>query len=291
MHESNIKTHFDGLKPLVAHIHSNHPTQEELYQIIRDSKVLSGGDYLELHIMTNRGKLYIGRWCGGYMITFPLNEDNCYQPRFRKDIEKKVADWICKEWNHLCWNDFHYTSPAAFKGDNPKTLDEACVYFRNLRSSNNWNQDIKEYVTQRFLDLTFEEAKNFANKLNMPFNRLYISSSFGPLLAYTDGQGKIILNTNCLFQDADTIRQILVHELCQHVSLKQGSVLCKAKEDSMLQLGLIPRPCAYSDKLIHLLGIVFPTGKYCPGYDFENPFYHDTPGHTFMDKVSIGTRE
>ena len=266
------------------------PSPEDLSLIIRESKVLSGGDLTRMYVKTKTGDLFIARDSCGCAIGFPQNKDNAYKLTFSKDVDKKVADWICKEWEHLSWADFHYTSPAEYTGNDPQTLDELCAFYRRLRMSDIWNQEVKSMVARRFLDFIFEEASTFAQKLNMPFHTLHLFSPPGRRLASTDCAGKITFNAHKLHQDADTIRQIIVHELCHSVIMGHGKRFSKTMEEAMLTLGLIPRPCAFSDKLCNWGGVNFPTGSYCPGYDFEDTDSKDTPEHPYMDKTSLWRR-
>ena len=123
----------------------------------------------------------------------------------------------------------------------------------------------------QILDMIFEESCLLSRKLEMPFRRLHLySASRLGTVASTDCGGGISYNAFYLFEDAESIRQTLVHELCHSVVSGHGRTFSKVLEDSLLSLGFISRPCAYSDKLYdpYDFGARFPYGKYCPGYDF-----------------------
>ena len=249
-------------------IQTDRPSPEELARIIRESGIKPGEGCNRLYIKTLNGFLDVKTLWGGYKICFP---DNCnhYNLNYKKDADKKVAEWICKEWDHLCWNDFRYVSPSEFTGTNPQTLDELCVFHRNLRQKPRVYRAEKEMVASRFLDLIFAQAKKYADILGMPFHKLHLFTSKGLYIAWTNFSGAITYNANYLYDDADSIRQTLVHELCHSVKHGHGKEFSRVMEEAMLTLKLISRPCAYSDKLINWMsGARFPTGKYCPGYDF-----------------------
>ena len=282
---------FREVRHLEVTLKCDKPSPEDLAKIIRESKVLSGGYYTRMYVKTKTGDLLIAKdWKGGTLIWFPLNE-NKYKLTFSKDVDKKNAEWICKEWEHFSWADIHYSSPAEYAGNDPQTLDELCVYYRRLRRTNHWDQEVKNKVAQLFLDLIFEEATIFAQKLNMPFHTLHLFSSRSrTTIASTNCEGLITFNAHRLHQDADSIRFEIVHELCHSVSGGHGRDFNKAMEEAMLFLGLITRPCAFSNKLCNWNGVRFPTGNYCPGYDFEDRDSEDTPEQPFMDKTSLWKR-
>ncbi|MBQ9310146.1 MAG: hypothetical protein IJ222_04700 [Bacteroidales bacterium] len=62
----------------------------------------------------------------GYEISFPENRYKLYKLRYTKEPDRRIAEWIHKEWEHLCWTDFHYIQPPDYNGYTPETLDELC---------------------------------------------------------------------------------------------------------------------------------------------------------------------
>ena len=252
---------------VVVELQCKKPAQEDLFKIIRDYGIKREEEYWGLCIKTQVGKLLIrGAIWVGYELYLPDN-CNCYKMRVSKEVDKKMAEWICKEWEHLSWMDFHYVTPPEYNGNDPQTLDELCVYYRALRQHINVSDEEKKKVARRFLDLMFEETKTYAAVLDMPFNKLRLFSAMRNN-AVTNGQGSITYNPHIFYHDADSIRAVLVHELCHSVELGHGKRFSIANEEAMLTLGLIPRPCAYSEKLSVNNGPRFPIGQHCPGYDF-----------------------
>ena len=234
------------------------------------------------------GKLSISSLWGGPEIIFP-NNCNSYKLPHTRHIENRTAEWICKEWEHLCWTDFHYIQPREYDGDDPQTLDELCVYFRNLRQKPRVSKAEKERTLKLFLNLIFEEATVYAEKLNMPFHSLHLQSlSSMNVLAKTDGCGIITYNVHKLFYDADSIRHTLVHELCHSVVKGHGKEFSKVMEESMLALEFIPRPCSYSARLYESMhsGARFPLGIYCPGYHWLTGLKGEFD-NCFMPKASL----
>ena len=247
---------------VIVELQCKKPAQEDLSKIIRDYEIYP------LCIKTQVGNLLIRRsiFGGGYELWFP---DNCnrYKMRVSKEVDKKIAEWIFREWEHLCWTEFHYLTPQEYKGDDPQTLDDLCVYYRALRQQINVPNEEKKKVARRFLDLMFEGTKKYALVLDMPFKKFHLFSAMVNR-AVTNGQGSITFNSHSLYDNADSIRAVLVHELCHSVVWGHGKRFSKVMEESMLTLGLIPRPCAYSEKLCENNGAGFPIGRDCPGYDF-----------------------
>ena len=291
----------DIIGPESAYISSGKPSEDDLIWLSNESGVLRDGGITRLSIKTNNGVLYISVSQGRVIIRFPHN-CNAYKRDFAKHTGRITAEWICKEWDHLSWTDFHYTPPQDYFGNDPKTLDELCVFFKNLRHKRRVSRLEKEFVINRFLELMYEEAKVFAEKLNMPFHSLRLLS-IGSLskIANTDGHGTITYNVNRMYQDADTIRQVLVHELCHSIRSDHGNEFSKVMEESMISLGLISRPCSYStyldmsDKTSGAIlpdgsGARFPTGKYCPGYNFFT-FIKGEFDNRFLPKTSLWKRD
>ena len=239
---------------------------------MRESGFFKDGQLRTINIQTPPGTLSIkNALMSGYEISFPENRYNLYKLRYTKEPDRRIAEWIHKEWEHLCWNDFHYIQPPDYNGDNPETLDELCVYYKKCRTAGPLSNIEKKKFAGLFLDMIFEEACLLSRKLEMPFRRLHLySASRLGTVASTDCGGGISYNAFHLFEDAESIRQTLVHELCHSVVSGHGRVFSKILEDSLLSLGFISRPCAFSDKLYDKYdqGARFPYGKYCPGYDF-----------------------
>lgn len=297
----NADVLYDLKDPGWAQITNSSPTEEELLWLFQESGLFRLGGTTKLTIQMQNGKLFISSLWGGPEIRFPHN-CNTYKLPHTKHVDRRTAEWICKEWEHLCWTDFHYTPPQDYFGNDPKTLDELCVLFKNLRHKRRVSRLEKEFVINRFLELMYEEAKGFAEKLNMPFHSLRLLS-IGSLskIANTDGHGTITYNVNRLYQDADTIRQVLVHELCHSIRSDHGNEFSKVMEESMISLGLISRPCSYStyldmsDKTSGAIlpdgsGARFPTGRYCPGYNFFT-FIKGEFDNRFLPKTSLWKRD
>ena len=268
------------------------PTSEDLSTIIRESEVLSGGYYSSMYVKTKAGDLFVAKESRGCLIQFPHNTFNYYVMPFSKETDKEVAEWVCKEWEHLSWTDFHYTPLVAYDGNALQNLDDVCADCRHLRENNIWTQDIHSIVARLLLDSIYEESDSLARKLNMPFQSLQLLSSNIRAGAYTDGAGNITFNARYIFPDADSIRQTIVHELCHSVSPGHGRKFNKAMEEAMLLLGLVPRPCAYSHKLNNYGGPVFPIGIFSPGYAeehlaFENVRLRGISCLPFEEKISM----
>ena len=273
-------------------IQRDRPEQEELARLIRECSIIPGEckSYFRLESQRGIGTIRYSTLCNGYEVNFPENNYNRYILHYKKDVDKKVAEWVCNEWDNLCWNDFKYIAPKEYDGDDPQTLDELCVFNRNLRNRDKVSRTEMKRVAMRFLDLIFVEAKDFAEQLGMPFRQLHLLSSKKNYRAKTDCKGRITYNIFYLFEDADSIRQTLVHELSHSLCSGHGKDFCKVMEDAMLSLKLIPRPCAYSDKIDSwYFGIRFPTGCYCPGYEFRHLSIHDeyVRSREFMDRISL----
>ncbi len=248
------------------------PGPDDLALILRESGFFKDDRLYTIDILTPSGTLSIKKaFRSGYEISFPDNSYNLYKLRYTKDPDIKIAEWIHKEWEHLCWSDFHYIQPPDYNGDSPETLDELCVYYKKCRTAGPVSNVEKKKFAGLFLDLICEDACQLSRKLEMPFRRLYLYSSdrLGTV-ARTDCFGGISYNAFYLFEDAESIRLTLVHELCHSVEPHHGKSFSKVLEDSLLALGFISRPCAFSDKFYDPFGhgAHFPYGKYCPGYDF-----------------------
>ena len=246
-------------------------TPEELSFIMKEAGIMTQGRNSKMCLQTPVGELSIITLSRGYEIRFPRNGFNRYKLAYTRNAEMRVAEWICNEWDHLCWSDFQYVPPAEYGGKDPGTLDEMCVYYRNVRKMARVSRAEKDRVARLFLDFIFDEARTFADRLDLPFQRLHLYSSMNRQhIAHTDGSGSISYNANRLSCDADSIRETLVHELCHSVCRGHGKDFAKAMENAMLTLGLIPRPCAYSDHLdTSFSGPRFPIGQHCPGYNFN----------------------
>ena len=206
-------------------------------------------------------------------VHFPYNV-NSYFIRHGKSF-KTVCSFIMDNYEKLSWTDFHYVEPPEFLGDDPRTLDELCMYYRRIRQTKTRIQmEEKEFVLGRFRDFIFEELKSYSERLEMPFKKLTLrnfrkSRASGRTIANTDCQGSVNFNKGFLYDDADSIRETLVHELCHSQKGGHGKEFSLILEHSMLKLGLIPRPCAWSKKLsMPRTGAKFPLGRYCPGYNF-----------------------
>ena len=208
-------------------------------------------------------------------VEFPCNI-NMYSIRQGPNDLYRLADFICEEHQHLSWTEFHYKQPDDYQGYDPETLDQLCVFYRRMRQNKKRiSLEDKTFLLQRFYDLIYQETENFAKILGVPFHKLKIlnftrSRSYpGRAIANTDCNGTIHYNRYYLFHDAETIRQVLVHELSHQKERGHSKKFSKYHEEAMLELGLIPRACAYSKHLCEpLSGAKFPTGEYCPGYDF-----------------------
>lgn len=251
---------------------SPHPAPDELSIILQESGFLKNEQLYAIDILTPLGTLSIKKsFRSGYEISFPDNRYNLYKLRYSKEPGWKIADWVHKEWGHLCWGDFHYSQPPDYNGDSPDNLDELCVYYKKRRAEGPISGIERKKIAGMFLDMIFDEAYQLSRKLELPFQRLHLYSSDRlSTVASTDCFGKISYNAFYLFDDADSIRQTLVHELCHSLEYGHGKKFSKILEESMLALGFISRPCAYSDKFYDPFeqGAHFPSGKYCPGYDF-----------------------
>ena len=270
--------------------------EEDLLSLIRESGLFRIGGITKHTIQMPDGNLSISALNGGAEIGFPHN-CNSYKLPDSKHIERRTAEWICKEWGHLCWTDFHYIQPRVYDGDDPQTLDELCVYYKNLRQKPRVSRTEKERILKLFLNLLFDEAMVYAEKLNMPFHCLHLLP-LSPINvnARTNGRGSIMYNIHKLFYDADSIRHTLVHELCHSVVKGHGKEFSKVMEESMLALGFIPRPCSYSTMLDESLpsGAHFPIGIFCPGYhwytglkgEFDNRFLPNTSLRKMENVVS-----
>ena len=282
----NVNLQYNSKDPEWVQIASSKPTEEELLLLIQKSGLFRLGGATKLTVQLLNGKLSISSLWGGPEIGFP-NNCNSYKLPHTKHIENITAEWICKEWEHLCWTDFHYRPPQEYDGDDPQTLDELCCYFRNLRQKPRVSRAEKERTLKLFLNLIFEETTLYAEKLNMPFHSLHLQA-LGSInvRAKTDGCGTITYNVHKLFYDADSIRHTLVHELCHSAVKGHGKEFSKVMEESMLALEFIPRPCSYSARLYESMrsGARFPIGIYCPGYqwftglkgEFDNRFLPKT---------------
>jgi len=247
-------------------------------------------EYGSLEIISPEGSLDIKRF-NNLSVKFPLNR-NIYSIRQGANDLCRLVEFICSELNHLSWNDFHYAQPNDYKGNEPSSLDDLCVYYRNLRQNPRVTMDEKRFVLRRFYDLMYIETESFARTLGMPFRKLTLNnfsrSKNNPsrAMASTDCFGTIHYNRFYLFFDADSIRQILVHELCHSTNRGHSKEFSKVYEESMLALGLITRPCAFSDHLcMPDTGARFPTGSYCPGFDFVKGIKGDYQNFLFDVKL------
>lgn len=206
-------------------------------------------------------------------VHFPYNV-NSYFIRHGKSF-KTVCSFIMDNYETLSWTDFHYVEPPEFLGDDPRTLEEVCMYYRRIRQTKTRIQmEEKEFVLGRFRDFIFEELKSYSERLEMPFKKLTLrnfrkSRASGSPIANTDCQGSVNFNKGFLYDDADSIRGTLVHELCHSQNGGHGKEFSLILENSMLKLGLIQRSCAWSEHLsMPSTGAIFPLGRYCPGYNF-----------------------
>lgn len=206
-------------------------------------------------------------------VHFPYNI-NRYSVR-RGKTSKKACSFILDNYERLSWKDFHYIEPPEFLGESPQTLDELCMYYRRIRQTKaRISREEKQFVLGRFRDFIFEELQSFSERLEMPFKKLTLrnfrSGRFpGHVVANTDCRGNISFNKGFLYDDADSIRETLVHELCHSQSRGHGKEFSRILEESLIKLGLISRPCAWSEHLsMSATGVRLPLGKYCPGYDF-----------------------
>lgn len=207
------------------------------------------------------------------IVRFP-NNVNKYSVKYGKSF-KTVCSFIMDNFEELSWTDFHYVEPPEFLGDDPRTLDELCMYYRRIRQTKTRIQmEEKQFVLGRFRDFIFEELKSYSERLEMPFKKLTLrnfrkSRANGRVIANTDCRGNINFNKGFLYDDADSIRETLVHELCHSQNGGHGKEFSLILENSLLKLGLIPRPCAWSKNLsMPRTGARFPLGQYCPGYNF-----------------------
>lgn len=206
------------------------------------------------------------------IVSFP-NNVNKYSVRHGKTFNN-VCSFIMDNYERLSWTGFHYAEPPEFLGDNPRNLDELCMYYRRIRRTRARIQmEEKEFVLGRFRDFIFEELKSYSERLEMPFKKLTVrnfrkSRASGRSIANTDGRGNINFNKGFLYDDADSIRGSLVHELCHSQNGGHGKEFSLILENSLLKLGLITRPCAWSEHLSMPNGARFPLGEYCPGYNF-----------------------
>ncbi len=207
------------------------------------------------------------------IVRFPKNV-NKYSIRYGKSF-KNVCSFIMDNYERLTWTDFHYVEPTEYLGEDPRTLDELCVYYRRLRKTKSRiKMEEKEFILGRFRDLIFEELRSYSERLEMPFKKLTLrnfrnSRASGRAIANTDCRGNINFNKGFLYDDADSIRGTLVHELCHSRNSGHGKEFSLIFENSLLKLGLIPRPCACSEHLsMPNSGARFPLGEDCPGYNF-----------------------
>lgn len=129
----NADVLYDRKDPEWAQIGRSMPKEEELEWLIQESGLFMLGGAIKLTVQMQDGNLCISSLWGGPEIGFPHN-CNTYKLPHTKHVERRTAEWIINEWEHLCWTDFHYIPPREYNGDNPQTLDELCVYYKNLRS-------------------------------------------------------------------------------------------------------------------------------------------------------------
>lgn len=247
-------------------------------------------EYGSLEIVSPAGSLDIRR-LNNLSVNFPLNRNN-YSVRQGDNDLCRLVDFICTELGHLSWNDFQYVQPKDYNGNDPSSLDEICVYYRNIRQHPRVSMEEKRFILRRFYDLMYIETEAFAKTLDMPFKKLKLNNfsrsknSQGRAIANTDCNGTIHYNRFYLFYDADSIRQTLVHELCHSVNHGHGKEFSKIYEESMLALGLITRPCAFSNHIcMPDTGARFPTGSYCPGFDFVKGIKGDCQNFLFDVKL------
>ncbi|MGM9743026.1 MAG: hypothetical protein ACI3ZC_08210, partial [Candidatus Cryptobacteroides sp.] len=79
------------------------------------------------------------------IVRFP-NNVNKYSVKYGKSF-KTVSTFIMDNYERLSWTDFHYVEPPEFLGDNPRTLDELCMYYRRIRQTKTRIQmEEKEFV-------------------------------------------------------------------------------------------------------------------------------------------------
>lgn len=201
--------------------------------------------------------------------------------------KETVEKFINRYAEKLSWSDYIYVPPAPYYGNAPKTLDELCVFYQQLRMHSRVYQDEKDFVIERFAELIFEEAMRLADILEMPFSSLFLHHGTTRRIASTNCKGHITYNTRFLFDDADTIRETLVHELCHSKEGGHGLRFSKLMEQSMLKCGLIHRPCVYAPQLRMSNGACFPIGKHCPGYNFLKGIKGDTCYEAYLGKSSI----
>lgn len=227
------------------------------------------------------------------IVRFP-NNVNKYSVKYGKSF-KTVCSFIMDNYETLSWTDFHYVEPPEFLGDDPRTLDELCMYYRRIRQTKTRIQmEEKEFVLGRFRDFIFEELKSYSERLEMPFKKLTLrnfrkSRASGSTIANTDCQGSVNFNKGFLYDDADSIRGTLVHELCHSQKGGHGKEFSLILENSMLKLGLIPRPCAWSKKLsMPRTGAKFPLGRYCPGYNFVKGIKGDRENFLYNVRMPRG---
>lgn len=205
---------------------------------------------------------------GPINISFPHN-CNSYSMRDGCGLKSRLTNFISEDFNRLCWADITYVGPNEYNGDCPANLDELCVFYKKLRQKSRVPLQEKEYVVSLFSKYLFEESQKIADLLKMPFKslKLYERKSGGSI-ALTDCEGKIYYNKRYLFYDPDSIRAILVHELCHSLcSSGHGREFSSTMEGAMLKLGYIPRPCSSSQYLAMSKkgGADFPVGINCPG--------------------------
>lgn len=240
-------------------------------------------------IVTPKGEISVSKFMSdnGYYLRYPKNYN---QYKFKLGTSAKtMARVIQRDIDVLSWAEFHYVHPEPFVGDDPRTLDELCVYYQQLRQKPRVSQNEKYYVLKSFADLIFEETKKFSDILDMPFKTLLVySGGYRTIARYDWVECRVSFNSNFFFHDADSIRQTIVHELCHSRAHGHGMRFSSIMEESMLKCGLISRPCVCSPQLImgNYSGARFPVGKYCPGYNFLKGIKGELPSSKYLGKNS-----
>lgn len=259
------------------------PSVDEISECLQ---CLTKSRFMDIKLITPKGDVLISKnWYSFYDISFPLNP-NPYIAK-RNTTEKTLAKIISRDIDKLSWMDFHYVSPSPFVGDTPRTLDELCVFYQNLRMKSRVSQMEKDYVLERFAELIFEEAHRLSSILEMPFTSLHLHRGGLRIIASTDCYGHITFNSRFLFYDADSIREILVHELCHSESRGHSKRFNEVMEKSLLKCNLISRPCACSPNLSARSGASFPIGKCCPGYNFLKGLKGESCMSDYLGKKSL----
>lgn len=242
----------------------------------------------DIKLITPKGEIGFGRkWSGGYYIVFPQN-CNSYVVRSNAS-EQKMAKIIYQDIDRLSWMDYQYVEPSPFVGDIPQTLDEVSAYYQDVRKKLRITQEEKDFVLDCFAKQMFEETLRLSSIIEMPFKSLHLHYGSTKIIARTDGKGNIEYNSRCLFHDADTIRQTIIHELCHSETLGHGKRFSTVMESTMMKCGYIDRPCACSPNISTSMpaGARFPIGRYCPGYNFLKGLRGETVQSSCLGKRSI----